>query len=159
MLGRAEARPAKRKKKRRDLSTQPRVTGTVSWFRANKGYGFIIRDDGEQDVFLYGRRLPDSTMDADGIKAVPKGARLEFVVRERPKGPEARMVRLLDEPQPHRPRPNQDSPTTVGAIDERGSSMHDAFEPGPDGNASDSLNWNSDPREDRAQDGGTHTNG
>lgn len=39
--------------------------------------------------------------------------------------------------------------------------MKGVFEPGPDGNSSDNVNvnWGTDPREDRAEDGGTHSNG
>ncbi len=55
-------------------------TGTVKWFNAAKGYGFIQRDNGE-DVFVH-----YSAIAADGYRSLEEGARVEFEVTRGPKG-------------------------------------------------------------------------
>jgi len=67
-----------------------RVRGTVKWFNEDKGYGFIAREDGGDDVFLH-----YSALDQDGFKTVDEDAELEFEVEEGPKGPKAVDVREL----------------------------------------------------------------
>ena len=54
-------------------------TGTVKWFNAAKGYGFIQRDNGE-DVFVH-----YSAIAADGYRSLEEGARVEFEVTRGPK--------------------------------------------------------------------------
>lgn len=49
------------------------VTGTVLWFKAQKGYGFVKPDDGGADVFVHVADLAES-----GISAVSEGDRLSF---------------------------------------------------------------------------------
>lgn len=61
-----------------------RVKGTVKWFNEDKGYGFIAREDGGDDVFLH-----YSALDQDGFKTVDDDAELEFEVEQGPKGPKA----------------------------------------------------------------------
>lgn len=54
--------------------------GTVKWFNANKGYGFISRDSGE-DVFVH-----FNAIGGDGYKSLDEGDRVEFEVQQGPKG-------------------------------------------------------------------------
>lgn len=62
-----------------------RVEGTVKWFNEDKGYGFIERKDGGEDVFLHFSALSDQ----DGFKTIEEGASVEFDVEHGPKGPKA----------------------------------------------------------------------
>lgn len=57
--------------------------GTVKWFNASKGFGFIEQNDGP-DVFVH-----YSAIKTDGFKTLDEGARVEFEVVEGPKGPAA----------------------------------------------------------------------
>ena len=63
-----------------------RIVGTVKWFNAAKGYGFIGRDEGD-DVFVH-----FSAIQADGYRRLNKGQRVEFSVEEGPKGLQAANV-------------------------------------------------------------------
>jgi CspA family cold shock protein len=63
--------------------------GTVKWFNAEKGYGFIAVDGG-QDVFVH-----YSAIQADGYKSLDEGQRVEFEVTQGNKGPQADQVRLV----------------------------------------------------------------
>ena len=60
--------------------------GIVKWFSAEKGYGFISRDDGD-DVFVH-----YSAIAGDGFKSLEQGQRVEFEVTEGRKGPQAANV-------------------------------------------------------------------
>jgi len=73
-----------------EANMSDRVRGTVKWFNEDKGYGFIAREDGGDDVFLH-----YSALDQDGFKTVDEDAELEFEVEEGPKGPKAVDVREL----------------------------------------------------------------
>ena len=64
-------------------------TGTVKWFNATKGYGFIAVDGG-QDVFVH-----YSAIDMEGYKTLDDGARVEFEIAQGQKGPQAEKVRLI----------------------------------------------------------------
>lgn len=66
-----------------------RTTGTIKWFNAGKGYGFIARDGGE-DVFIH-----YSAIQADGYRTLIEGQRVEFDVERGPKGPKATNVTIL----------------------------------------------------------------
>ena len=57
--------------------------GTVKWFNASKGFGFIEQDDGA-DVFVH-----YSAIKTDGFKSLDEGARVQFEVVDGPKGPAA----------------------------------------------------------------------
>jgi CspA family cold shock protein len=63
-----------------------RVTGTVKWFNATKGFGFIEQDEGE-DVFVH-----YSAIIGDGYRSLEEGQRVEFVVVQGDKGPQAQDV-------------------------------------------------------------------
>lgn len=58
-----------------------RMVGTVKWFNAAKGYGFIGREDGEDDVFVH-----FSAIQSNGYRRLSKGDRVEFIFEEGPKG-------------------------------------------------------------------------
>ena len=60
-----------------------RVTGTVKWFNAAKGYGFIERQGGP-DVFVH-----FSAIKSEGFKTLDEGQRVEFVIEQGPKGLQA----------------------------------------------------------------------
>lgn len=66
------------------------ATGTVKWFNDSKGYGFITRDDGEKDVFVH-----FSDIQGEGFRSLKEGDRVEFEVREDPKGPRASNVLVV----------------------------------------------------------------
>ncbi len=66
-----------------------RITGTVKWFNAAKGYGFIGREEGE-DVFVH-----FSAIQMDGYRRLNKGQQVEFTVEEGPKGLQAANVTLV----------------------------------------------------------------
>ncbi len=63
--------------------------GTVKWFNGSKGYGFIERDSGE-DVFVHYSAILE-----DGYRSLDEGQRVEFVVTQGDKGPQATEVILV----------------------------------------------------------------
>jgi CspA family cold shock protein len=63
-----------------------RVTGTVKWFNASKGYGFIERQDGP-DVFVH-----FSAIQSDGFRTLQEGQKVEFSIEKGPKGLQAANV-------------------------------------------------------------------
>ncbi len=67
-----------------------RVTGTVKWFNATKGYGFIQRDDGD-DVFVHFRAIQ-----GDGYRSLEDGQKVEFSITQGQKGPAAEDVAVLE---------------------------------------------------------------
>lgn len=63
------------------------ATGTVKWFNATKGYGFIEREDGGQDVFVH-----VSAVEQAGMDTLKEGQRLSFeIVTERGKSAAAKL--------------------------------------------------------------------
>jgi len=61
-------------------------TGTVKWFNNAKGYGFIIREGGE-DVFVHYKAI-----EGEGYKTLDQGDEVQFEVAEGPKGMHATTV-------------------------------------------------------------------
>ena len=64
--------------------------GTVKWFNNDKGYGFIKRDTGE-DVFVH-----HTAIQSQGYRTLNEGERVEFDVKQGPKGLQAENVRRMD---------------------------------------------------------------
>ena len=62
--------------------------GTVKWFNAEKGFGFIQQDDGGPDVFVH-----FSAIEMDGYRTLNEAQRVEFEIAQGPKGPQAEHVR------------------------------------------------------------------
>ena len=61
--------------------------GTVKWFNAEKGYGFISNDEGGEDVFVH-----FSAIQVDGFKTLEEGQSVTFDVTEGNRGPQATNV-------------------------------------------------------------------
>ncbi|GGK14017.1 cold-shock protein [Pilimelia terevasa] len=64
--------------------------GTVKWFNAEKGYGFITVDEGGNDVFVH-----FSAIQTSGYRSLEENQRVEFEIGKGPKGPQAEEVRPL----------------------------------------------------------------
>lgn len=64
--------------------------GTVKWFNAEKGYGFIAVDGGGPDVFVH-----YSAIDASGFRSLEEGQRVEFETTQGAKGLQADQVHVL----------------------------------------------------------------
>jgi CspA family cold shock protein len=67
------------------------IQGTVKWFNAGKGFGFITRDDGEKDCFVH-----HTAIQSEGFKSLNEGDRVEFDVVQGEKGPAAENVNKLE---------------------------------------------------------------
>jgi CspA family cold shock protein len=66
-----------------------RIQGTVKWFNASKGYGFISHEGGE-DVFVH-----YSAVQSDGYRSLSENQRVEFTIERGPKGLQASNVVAL----------------------------------------------------------------
>jgi CspA family cold shock protein len=66
-----------------------RITGTVKWFDATRGYGFVARENGV-DVFVH-----QSAIQSEGYRTLTEGQRVEFEVEQGPKGAKAANVVAL----------------------------------------------------------------
>ena len=66
-----------------------RKQGTVKWFNSSKGFGFISQNDGE-DVFVHFKSIK-----GDGYKTLEEGQKVEFLLGQGPKGPQASDVVAL----------------------------------------------------------------
>jgi CspA family cold shock protein len=66
------------------------ATGTVKWFNAEKGFGFIAQDDGGADVFVH-----FSAITGDGYRELREGQKVDYEVTQGQKGPQAQNVRPM----------------------------------------------------------------
>jgi cold shock protein len=66
------------------------ATGTVKWFSAEKGFGFITPEDGSADVFVH-----FSAIQGDGYRELAEGSRVEYDVTQGQKGPQASSVKNI----------------------------------------------------------------
>ena len=73
-----------------DNMSEQRMQGTVKWFNAEKGYGFISQESGD-DLFVH-----YSEIQGTGYRSLEDGARVEFVITEGRKGKQASAVTLVD---------------------------------------------------------------
>jgi len=64
--------------------------GTVKWFSAEKGYGFITPDEGGKDVFVH-----YSAIQAEGYRSLNEGQKVEYEVVQGQKGPQAANVKPI----------------------------------------------------------------
>ena len=88
------APPLPRKSSRSPLDRQAfeasvQETGTVKWYNAAKGFGFIVRDSGGKDVFVHA-----SALERAGITGLSEGQRVFMGVAEGRKGPEAASIQV-----------------------------------------------------------------
>ena len=67
-------------------SDSPREFGKVKWFNVSKGFGFIVKDDGEE-IFVHFRSIR-----GEGRRGLRDGQRVSFVVADSEKGPQAEDV-------------------------------------------------------------------
>ena len=66
------------------------ATGTVKWFNADKGFGFIAPDDGSEDVFAH-----FSAIQTNGYRSLDENQKVEFDVEQGQKGLQAANIRPL----------------------------------------------------------------
>jgi cold shock protein len=66
------------------------ATGTVKWFNAEKGFGFIAPDDGGPAVFVH-----YSAIQTSGYRSLEENQRVEYIVTQGQRGPQADQVRVL----------------------------------------------------------------
>jgi len=84
----AETSADRSRSKRRKVRKMPQ--GTVKWFNAEKGFGFIAPEDGSADVFVHYTEIQGS-----GFRTLEENQRVEFEVGQSPKGPQATGVRAV----------------------------------------------------------------
>lgn len=63
-------------------------TGIVKWFNGSKGYGFIVPDDGGDELFIH-----YSNIETEGYRSLEEGQKVEFETGQGKKGPEATGVK------------------------------------------------------------------
>jgi CspA family cold shock protein len=70
------------------VTMSERIQGTVKWFNPTKGYGFITREDGGEDVFVHYTALPEG----QGYRSLDEGQKVECTIERGPKGLQANDV-------------------------------------------------------------------
>ncbi len=76
----------------RRFSTLERITGRVKWFNAQKGYGFIVPDNGGKDLFVH-----YSAIQSEGYKTLKEGQKVEFEIDQSDRGDKAVNVTVVAE--------------------------------------------------------------
>lgn len=72
-----------------EATDEGREQGAVKWFNANKGFGFIVRDNGEE-IFVHFRNIR-----GEGRRSLRDGERVSFSIEETEKGPQAEDVAVI----------------------------------------------------------------
>ncbi|MEN3045203.1 MAG: cold-shock protein [Candidatus Hydrothermales bacterium] len=67
-----------------------RLTGRVKWFDSKKGYGFIVPDDGSEELFVH-----YSDIEVEGFKTLKQGEAVSYEKVNSPKGPKAVKVQRI----------------------------------------------------------------
>lgn len=67
-----------------------RFKGTVKWFNAQKGFGFIVPDDGSKDLFVH-----YSSIKANGFRSLKEGDKVEYEIEKTDKGAKAVNVTII----------------------------------------------------------------
>jgi CspA family cold shock protein len=93
VTSRIERRPSPRPSSQRHSDGAPteECLGTVKWYNAEKGFGFVAQDRGGKDVFVHA-----TTLDRGGLVGLEEGQRVRMQIGQGQKGPEARSIELLD---------------------------------------------------------------
>jgi len=68
-----------------------RLTGRVKWFNSQKGFGFIVPDNGSKDLFVH-----YSAIKSDGYKSLKEGQKVEFEIEQSDKGEKAINVTIIE---------------------------------------------------------------
>jgi len=84
-------------------------TGRVRYYDAEKGFGFLTKDDGGEDVYVRSSALPA------GLTTLKRGQKVEFGVMEGKKGEQALSLRVIDAP-PSLSKATRKSPETMAVI-------------------------------------------
>jgi CspA family cold shock protein len=67
------------------------MNGTVKWFDDGKGFGFITPEDGSKDLFAHHSEIKNG----GGFRSLQENQRVEFEVKQGPKGPQASNIRPI----------------------------------------------------------------
>ncbi len=67
-----------------------REKGTVKWFNGEKGFGFIAPESGAKDVFVH-----YSSIQVDGYRTLKEDQKVEFLIVQGEKGPQAQDVKII----------------------------------------------------------------
>ena len=91
-------------------------TGTVKWFNNAKGFGFILPEDGGEDLFAH-----YSAIDMDGYRTLKAGQPVTFEVEQGDKGSHAKQIKVLNEQGPAATQPSSASAST--SVNEEAESL------------------------------------
>jgi CspA family cold shock protein len=69
-----------------------KLTGRVKWFNSQKGFGFIVPDNGGKDLFVH-----YSAIKSEGYKTLKEGQKVEFEIEQTDKGEKAVNVTIVEE--------------------------------------------------------------